>query len=73
MGAPAIPPIRLGPTGTGLAVERLDAGVRHTRFTDHAAVFRATGHRTEFAGFTPAVQSGGLPAQRTTSSPYFAA
>ncbi|WP_157620961.1 hypothetical protein [Saccharothrix sp. NRRL B-16348] len=44
MAAPAIPPIRLGLIGTGLAVERLDAGVHHVaqiHFITHTTVFRA--------------------------------
>ncbi|MCX2946827.1 hypothetical protein [Lentzea sp. NEAU-D7] len=72
MGAPAIPRIRLGLTATGLAAERLDAVVHHRR-TTRTTVFRAVRHGAESAVRTCAVQPGGLPDRRTTSSPPFAA
>jgi hypothetical protein len=44
MAAPAIPQIRLGLIGTGLAVERLDAAVHHI------AQIRVTTDTTLFCG-----------------------
>ncbi|MGC7094390.1 hypothetical protein ACPZ19_06990 [Amycolatopsis lurida] len=47
MAAPAIPPIRLGLIGTGLALDRLDAAVHHIlqiRVTTHTTVLRGIGN-----------------------------